>query len=72
MAYDANCVCPDCEAQRPKAECEGCKAKDKTITQLIAALSLQREPAPVRIGWTTSPSYPPQVPSYVAREYPTC
>lgn len=60
------CSCPDCTAARkPEPEpCEGCRAKDKTITELIAALSLAREREPVIFPvWPAQHPYPPSVPS---------
>lgn len=58
------CSCPDCTAARKREPepCTACAAKDKTITELIAALSLQRAVEPV--VFPVWPSQHPHLPTY--------
>lgn len=56
--------CVACGGPHKEPECGACAAKDKTITELIAALSLAREREPVIFpAWPFQHPHPPSVPS---------
>lgn len=58
MTCSANFPSCNCLGDDVTTPCAACAAKDKTITELIAALSLQREPV-----WPVQHPHPPWVPS---------